>query len=200
MKKRFFLIIFTLALVIFTGNIFATSAGPRSNNYNFDIEYTGDVVAKEAKNATVILEGTDATPYTNVRIKVELVSGPATPTIIAYESNGTGYNILDIGYWGPDEGFAVGNTFRNETPVVATYPEAGTYVIRLSLINKQKDDEVITSKEFSTTVLEAPAIDNNVANNVVEEIPQTGISIWTYLVTIVIVIALIYGANKILRK
>ena len=35
-----------------------------------NINYTGNIIEDEEKNATVILEGTNATPYTNVRIDV----------------------------------------------------------------------------------------------------------------------------------
>ncbi len=200
MKKKIFFTFFILTLIVLTSNIFAMEAGPATQGYNFDVEYSGDIYAGEEKSAIVILEGTDATPYTNVRVKFELISGPATPKIMAYESNGNGYDMIETVYWGPEEGFAVGNTFRNETAVVATYPEPGTYVTKLSLIDKSKDDAVIFSKEFSTTVLETPTVENNVVNNTVEEIPQTGISIWTYAIVILLVIALIYGANKFIKK
>ena len=40
----------------------------------------------------------------------------------------------------------------------------------------------------------------NETNNVVEEIPQTGTSIWTYLVIIVAIACVIYGGNLIIKK
>lgn len=210
MKKRILLLFFTLALIIFTGSIYATNV-PTNNEYKFDINYTGNIIEGEEKNATVILEGTNATPYTNVRIKVDFISGPAEPSIIAYDSQGIGYNIVEIGYWGPESGFAVGGTFKNETPVVAKYPKAGTYVTRLSLIDKSNGDRVIVSRDFTQTVSASTPPDNvddntindvvnDAANNVVDEIPQTGTSIWTYALIVVGIVAIIYVASRFIKK
>ena len=205
MKKRVFFIVFVLALAIFATTIYAAG-----DNFSFAINYTGNIVEGEAKDAVVVLEGTDATVYSNALIKVELVSGPSTPTITAKDTSGVEHNIMELGYWGPPEGFAVGNTFKNETPVVATYSDPGTYVIRLSLIDKNSSDRVIVSQEFTQIVETAQALpDNNVtnetniindSNNIIEEIPQTGTSIWTYLIVVIAVICLIYGSSKIIKK
>lgn len=204
MKKRVFLLIFALALIICTGSIYATDVST-NNGYNFDIVYSGNIIKNEAKNATVILEGQNATPYTNVRIKVDAISGPATPSIIAYDSDGNAFDITQIGNWGPQSGFAVGGTFRNETPIVATYPEAGTYVSRMSLVDVNNNDQVIASKEFTISVYENnPVADtnetNNITNNVVDEIPKTGTSLWVYIVVIVATIAIIYIVSKFIKK
>ena len=200
MKKKVFFIVFVLALAMFATTIYAAG-----DNFQFAINYTGNIVQGEAKDAVVVLEGTDATVYSNALIKVELVSGPSTPTITAKDTSGIEHNIMELGYWGPPEGFAVGNTFKNETPVVATYNDPGTYVIRLSLIDKNSSDRVIVSQEFTQVVEAAPITptENTVANetnNVVEEIPQTGTSIWTYIVIIVAIACIIYGANLIIKK
>ena len=135
-----------------------------------------------------------------------MISGPATPELLATDSAGTTYNLAQVGYWGPPSGFAVGGTFTNETPIKATYPEAGTYVSRLSLIDLNNSNAVITSKEFTVTVTDdSQVIENveniaNVQNNVIEEIPQTGVSIWTYIVvTVVLIVAILY-TRKLVNK
>ncbi len=209
MKKKIFLLSFILTLIISITNVYATQPStPTASEYNFEINYTGNIVEDEDKEATVVLEGTEATPYTNVRIKVDFVSGPSTPTIIAYDTNGIGYNIVEFGYWGPEAGFAVGGTFRNETPILARYLEPGTYVVRLSLVDVNNNEAVITSEEFTQTVVASTAADegntenvtNNVVNNTIEEIPQTGVSIWTYIGVILAVVAIIYIASKFIKK
>ncbi len=197
--KRKILFVFMLCLLIFSTVALAADQG-----YEFNLKYDGEIIKNEAKSGSVTLSGTDATPYTNVRIKVDLVSGPATPKLIAYDSNGTEFDIAQIGYWGPPAGFAVGGTFTNETPITATYPEAGTYVTKLSLVDVNNNEAVITSKEFTITVKET--IDNNVIinntvienntnteNNVVENIPQAGISFWTYIIVIAAVIVALWA-------
>lgn len=206
MKKKILLLTFALTLLVSFTTVYATqpSTPVTGNGYNFDINYTGNIIQNEDKKATVILEGTNATPYTNVRIKVDFVSGPSTPTIIAYDTNDIGYNIVEFGYWGPESGFAVGGTFRNETPILARYLEPGTYVVRLSLVDVNNNEAVITSQEFTQTVLasaptEAP-VTNNVVNNTIEEIPQTGVSIWVYIGVILGTIAIIYVISKFIKK
>ena len=125
-------------------------------------------------------------PYSNVQIKVEQLSGPSTPEILATDSAGNTYNIAEIGEWGPASGFAVGGSFENVTPIIATYDTAGTYVSRISLVDVNNSNAVITSKDFTVTVTEEAVnnntINNTVVNNTISEIPQTGTSIWTYMV------------------
>lgn len=201
MKKNVF---FTLLIFILIAStvIFATDTST-NNGYAFDVKYEGEIKKDVQKEGTVTLTGTNATPYTNVRIKVDLISGPATPKILATDSAGTTYDIAEIGYWGPPSGFAVGGTFVNETPIKVTYPEAGTYVSKLSLIDLNNNNAVITSKEFTITVTaENQAIENQPAleNNVIEEIPQTGISIWTYITIIAVLILAIIYIRKLITK
>jgi len=196
----FALFIFILVVATLT---YATDVP--NNGYAFNLNYKGEIKKNVQKDATVTLTGTNATPYTNVRIKIDLISGPATPELLATDSAGTTYNLAQIGYWGPPSGFAVGGTFTNETPIKATYPEAGIYVSRLSLIDLNNSNAVITSKEFTVTVTdESQVIENvenaNVENNVIEEIPQTGVSIWTYIaVAIALIVAILY-ARKLVNK
>ena len=199
MKKITFFTILLLILIVSTA-IYGADVDT-GNRYTFDVIYEGEIKKNESKSGSVTLTGENATPYTNVRIKVDLLSGPATPTILATDSEGISYNIAEIGYWGPESGFAVGGTFINETPITATYPEAGTYVSRLSLIDLNNSDAVITSKEFTVIVTEeqVPAV-NNVENNVIEEIPETGISIWTYLIFAVVLALIILCGRKIINK
>lgn len=193
--KRKILFIFMLCLLVFSTAVFAADEG-----YEFNLKYEGEIVADEAKSASVTLTGTDAIPYTNVRIKVDFTSAPAKPTLIAYDTNGTEFDIAEIGYWGPPAGFAVGGTFTNETPLTATFTKAGTYVVKLSLVDVNNNEAVITSKDFTITVKEKNAPENNVVanntvteNNVVENIPQAGISFWAYIIVIAAVVVAVWA-------
>lgn len=198
MKKIVFFAIFIFILVATT--LTYASDVPTNSEYVFNLNYQREIKKNEPKNGSVTLTGTNATPYTNVRIKVDLLSGPGTPEILATDSAGTTYNIAEIGYWGPPSGFAVGGTFTNETPITATYPEAGTYVTKLSLIDLNNSNAVITSREFTITVTEDQVVENNVVNNVIEEIPETGISLWTYLIVAVILMLAILYVRKFIKN
>ena len=198
MRKKI-LFIFILCLMMLCTVIFAADQG-----YKFKLSYEGQIIAGEEKSATVTLTGTEATPYTNVQVKSEHISGPAKAQVFAYDANGNKFDLSETGEWGPTSGFAVGGTFTNETPITVIYPQAGTYVSRLSLVDLSNNNQVITSKEFTVTVVDdeadAPANNviintpaNTVANNTIEKIPQAGISWWVYIIVIAAVIVAMWA-------
>ena len=200
MKRKFGFMFFLLTMLMIMSVLYMPVV-KAVDEYSFELNYTGDVVINEEKEATVILRGTDATPYTKVRIKVD-VTGPATPKIMATDSSGVEHDIAQLGYWGPDTGFAVGGTFENKTPIKATFSAAGTYTIKLSLINLENNDTVITSKTETVEVLEDKSNIqnevNNTTNNTIEKLPQTGTSIGEYIVYAGIMItAIMFGYYKI---
>lgn len=158
----------------------------------FELKYDGDIVVNETKEGSVILRGTNASTYSNVRVKVD-VEGPGTPKLIATDTNQQEFDLVDIKYWGPPEGFPVAGTFENETPIKATFPVAGTYTIKLTLVNMQASEAEIISKSFTVEVLEDATNINEVnePENEVEKLPQTGNSTVEYVMYIAIVAALV---------
>ena len=200
MKKKT-LLIGTLLILVSVSTIIYAQTG-----YSFDIRFTGDITVNETKEAEVVLKGENATLYQKVRIKVELISGPSTPTIIATDTNSQDFNILEIGYWGPAEGFQVGGTFENVTPVKATFADAGSYVIRLSLLDLDNSNAVITTRDFTLTVTgeeQQPEVNNTITttnNTTVNEIPQTGTSVGEYAAYIIIIAAIILVGYMYIRK
>lgn len=188
-----------------------------ADGYTFGLEYEGTIKVNEAKNAKVQLIGTNGTAYTNVRIKVD-ITGPGTPKLLAYDSAGTQHDIAQIGYWGPDAGFAVQGTFTNETPVVATFDKAGTYTIVLSLIDLANNNDVITTRSINLTVEDVNVPDNtvnnvlnnvlennventltNTANNTVTEIPKTGTGVFEYALCFIVTAATIAVGYVLIR-
>ena len=167
-----------------------------ANELEFELKYDGDVVINETKDASVILRGTNATTYSNVRVKVD-VSGPSTPKLIAKDTNNLEFDLAQTGYWGPDQGFPVAGTFENETPIKATFNVAGTYTIKLSLVNMQASEAEIISKTYTIEVLEDATNVNEIEeeptvdNNTVDKLPQTGTSVIEYIAYITIILALI---------
>ena len=191
--------VFTLLLIFLF--FFTINVAYAADELSFELTYTGDIIKDEEKDATVVLKGTNAPTYTNVRIKVD-IAGPATPTIYAYDSLGTKIDIAQTGYWGPDAGFAVAGTFENTTPIQATFTEEGQYTITLSLIDIANNNNVITSKVITLNV-ENNLVDNNQNNTIVNEInetnennvteiPKTGTSIGEYAVMCLVVFAICY--------
>lgn len=153
-------------LVLFTTFVYA------ADEYSFSLDYEGEVIAGEAKTANVKLSGNNAPTYTNVRIKVD-IQGPSTPKLLATDSAGNQYDIAQLGYWGPDAGFAVQGTFTNVTPVTATFDKAGQYTITLSLIDVSANNAVITSREIGVTVKDKAATDNTIQNTIGNTVQNT---------------------------
>lgn len=195
----------TILLLFVFSIIFMCNVVYAADELSFNLTYTGDVVKGEQKDATVVLKGVGAPTYTNVRIKVD-VTGPAVPSFIAYDSQGTRFDIAELGYWGPDAGFAVAGDFENTTPIQATFPEEGKYVVTLSLVNVANNNDVITSKAFTINV-EDNLVDNDVndvndandANNVTE-IPTTGTTLGQYAVMCAVIFAVCYVGYFIYKR
>lgn len=166
-----------LSFFVLIGSIFA------ADEYYFDLKYTGTVVKNVEKDANVLLVGVNGTLHTNVQIKVK-VTGPATPKLLATDSNGVEHDIAQIGYWGPPSGFEVQGDFTNTTPIKATFTEEGNYKIELSLVDLSNSNAVITSKSFNIEVSDEQTLTNN--NTTVEELPKTGTSIGEFITYIVI--------------
>ena len=172
-------------IILFVIGFGITNYSIAAKEYSFDLQYTGTIVKNEEKNANVLLIGQNGTLYSKVIIKVE-INGPATPRIMATDSNNVEYNIAELGYWAPPSGFAVQGDFTNTTPIKATFTEAGKYTITLSLINLT-DNSVITTKSFELNVIsnDVPpqnVITNNEVVNNIEELPKTGTSVYEYIV------------------
>lgn len=193
MKKTLLSIFMLLMIIGLTTTVWA------AEGYEFKLEYTGDIIEGVPKDAKVLLIGDNGTPYNKVQVKSEAISGPGTPKIVAYDENGTEFDLTQTGTWGPNAGFQVGGTFTNETAIKATYPAAGTYKTRLSLINLETG-ATITSNEFTVTVLAKESQTNNTNVTNITELPQTGYTIWNYLVLVVLFLALAIGIMWIKRK
>ncbi len=190
-KLCYFIVIVLMILTLFSIQVNA------ADEFDFELNYTGDIAINETKEATVVLRGTNATTYSNVRIKVE-VSGPGTPKITAVDSLDQEIDIVQEGYWGPPSGFPVAGTFENETPVKATFDVAGTYTVKLSLVNMQASEAEIASETFDIEVLEdltdtneVLEPENNVEENTIEKLPQTGTSVFEYVMYSAVILALI---------
>ena len=181
-----------LLFFVLIGSVFA------ADEYYFDLQYTGTVIKNVEKDANVLLVGENGTLYSNVQIKVK-VTGPATPKLLATDSNGVEHDIAQLGYWGPSSGFAVQGDFTNTTPIKATFTEEGSYTIELTLVDLTNSNAVITSKTFTVDVsdTQTPAVNNTVSNNTaVDELPKTGTSIGEYI-TYFFVVGMIFLACTI---
>lgn len=208
--KKICIALLSIIVLFYTGTVYAV------DGYSFELQYEGEIKENEAKQGKVLLVGVNAPTHAKVRIKVD-ITGPATPKILANDSLGNTLDIAQIGYWGPDTGFAVSGTFTNTTPITATFPKAGAYSIKLSLIDLENSNNVIATKEVQINVKKETPItppaegntntvnnvipaNNTIVNNEITEIPKTGISIWEYVGYTLVVVAILTGGYLLVRK
>lgn len=198
--KKIKIISITLAfLLMITLSVFAAI----DNTIHFDISYEGEVKVNEEKSALIILAGENTPVHTNVRVKVD-IEGPATPKLLATDSLGTEIDIAEWGYWGPESGFAIAGTFSNETPVKATFTEAGSYTITLKLLDVQNGNDILAEKSVTIQVKENEPAVNEITNEIVNEptiqLPQTGTSLIEYAIYAVVLFAVIYLGYRIMER
>lgn len=124
-----------------------------SHGYSVNLMYNNSIVAGTATEAEAqLISHNSDTNYDHVRVNFD-VTGPATPEIIAYEANGTPINVMDYGYWGPAEGFALYmGDYINKTPIKATFPVPGTYTIKMDLVDMDNLQAVIASETYKINV------------------------------------------------
>ena len=202
--KRIKIISIILVLLLM---ITISSYAEIDNTIHFDISYDGTVIVNEEKDAIIILAGENTPVHTNVRVKVD-IEGPATPKVLATDSNGTELDIAQLGYWGPDEGFAIGGTFSNETPLRATFTEEGNYTITLTLIDVQNNNDTLAQRTFTINVLgDEPIVNevtnqltNEIVNEPVQELPKTGTSLTEYAMYATIILVVIYLGYQIMER
>ena len=194
-------IIFVSLILIIMINIISYAA--IDTTIHFDISYEGKVKVNEEKSTIIILAGNETPLHTNVRVKVD-IEGPAKPKLLANDSNGTQIDIADWGYWGPESGFAIQGTFSNETPVKATFTEAGSYTITLSLLDVQNANNVLAQKSITLQVegneTQVNEITNEVVNNSVEELPKTGTSLTEYTIYAVVLLVILYIGYQVKQR
>ncbi|MDW7670477.1 MAG: leucine-rich repeat protein [Bacillota bacterium] len=92
--------------------------------------------------------------YDRVRINVELTEKPADSTASLIGNYGTGpVNVIELGYWGPEEGHAVSKNYDMTYPLIARFTKPGQYTIKITLRDLDEDTDILT-KTVVITVLD----------------------------------------------
>ena len=184
-------------------SIGATSFAAIDQTIYFDVQYDGEINLNEEKISVTTLGGKATPQHTNVRIKVD-VEGPAIPKLLATDSTGKEYDIAQIGYWGPEQGFPIQGDFHNETMVRSTYPVAGTYKITLSLLDVGNNNDLLAQREFTFEVKGEEVKEEPIANAVVDEptteLPKTGTSLLEIAIYAIILVAIVYAVYQIRQR
>lgn len=123
--------------------------------YGIEGEDTYTVNANEVKNVDLTLKAVEdkGLGVEGALIYVSVVEGEkANVSLMATDTQGQEWNVAQIGFWGPQEGFAMSKDYNATTPFKATFAQAGTYKIKITVANVADNNIVYAEKEITITV------------------------------------------------
>ena len=95
--------------------------------------------------------------YDSVHFNVEVTTPDgATLQLLATDDTGT-YDVAQIGYWGPENGFPIDANYSATTEFTAIFSAAGEYTITFSLVDLESDETLVT-ETVAITVEVAPKL------------------------------------------
>ncbi len=129
---------------------------PEYKDYTIKLEYSGDIVANEAKEMVLSYSSSMGRYYEHARLIAEATTPDgASVQLKGTDQTETEYDIIQSG-WGDAQGYEIGGEdVYQELDLEATFSKAGSYSITLKLIDRDNSDQVIAEETFQITVNEA---------------------------------------------
>ena len=129
---------------------------PEYQDYEINLQYTGDIIAGEEKEMTLSYTSSMGRYYEHAR----LIAEATTPSGASVKLTGTNtdeqteQDIIQSG-WGDPQGYKIGGKDVSQIlNVRALFSDVGNYTITLKLIDRDNSDAVIAQKEFQFTATE----------------------------------------------
>ncbi|WP_291578859.1 cell wall-binding repeat-containing protein [Clostridium sp. UBA6640] len=132
-----------------------------ASTYKFSYDLTGKTftVAEEGTVLPITLEADKVGDfgYTNALVKVEVISKPEDSKlqILAKDTEGTEWDLAQIGQWGPSEGFAIAKDYSEETKFTVKTDTKGKYEVKFSLVDVKDSNKVLTTSTIAIDALPA---------------------------------------------
>ncbi len=156
---------------------------PNYVDYSLDLQYTGNIEPKVAKDMTLVTSSSMGKNYDHVRLIAEITKEPsnaASTKLMAIDDKGAQIDLIQSG-WGDAAGYKIGGKdVKQELKLQGEFSELGEYTIHVKLIDRDNSDSVITEKSFNINVAEKQQQnpdtntgDNNKPNNTEEKLPET---------------------------
>ncbi len=173
---------------------------PSYEDYDIALKYVGDIIKNKEKDMKIVVSSTMGRSYEHTRILAEATTPKGeTVKITGIDSNQVEHDIIQSG-WGDASGDSIGGkNVIKELNVKGLFSGTGDYSITLKLVNRDKSDETIASKNFKITVkdentqtLTGTTTQNN--NQVVQNkqkpssLPKTGSTIYFIVLPLILVI------------
>ncbi len=126
------------------------------STYIFAVDAPAQITVNETVEVDVALKADEVRElgYEKVLIKVD-VTDKENMTLKATDTQGQEWDVAQIGYWGPPEGFEVANDYDVTTTFKATAKKAGTYTITLNLVDMNSEQAVLTTKTITVKAVNA---------------------------------------------
>ena len=179
---------------------------PKYVDYNITLDYSGDIIANEEKQMTLKLSSSMGKNYEHTRIITEVTSEEegATTKLLAID-NGIEQDIIQTGF-GSTVGDPIGGkNVSKELAITGLFSKAGNYSLLFKVIDRDNSDSVIVKKTFNITVKDkegavSKSTKNTAKNNTKESMPsvmpQTGNTIYRYLIPILFSLIVVYFVIK----
>ena len=141
---------------------------PNYVDYAIRLDYSGNIIVDEEKEMKLITESSMGRNYDHVKLTVEVTKKPsdaATIQLIATTNTRQEVDLIQDG-WGEPDGYALGGKdVRQELYISALFSEIGEYGIKVSLLDKDQSDAVISSQEFTINVQDTETTNPGEENN-----------------------------------
>ncbi len=124
------------------------------SSYIFDVNPPAQIQVNQVETVDVTLKADVQRElgYDSVLVKVD-VTDKDNLVLKATDTAGQEWDVAQIGFWGPETGFALSNDYEVTTTFKATAKQAGTYTITLNLVDLENDEAVLTTKTITITAV-----------------------------------------------
>lgn len=135
-----------------------TGCGEMDNHSTYEllVDDISQVTVGEQTNVDVTLKADDIRDlgYDKVLIRVD-ASDRQHIQLKATDTQDQEWDVAQVGYWGPPDGFAIANDYEVTTTFKVTVTQEGDYSVKLDLVDLENNDAVITTKTIDFSAVNA---------------------------------------------
>ena len=122
------------------------------STYQFQVEDVSQVNVNQQTNIDVTLKATEirSEGYDKVLIRVD-VTNKDNLELKATDTQSQEWDVAQVGYWGPPDGFAITKDYDVTTEFRVTAKAEGAYTVTLNLVDLDNNDAVLATKTITFT-------------------------------------------------
>lgn len=123
--------------------------------YEFQIDNVSQVKVNEQTNIDVTLKATNirSEGYDKVIITIDSTNKDNLE-LKATDNQSQEWDVAQVGYWGPSEGFAISKDYNVTTEFKVTAKAEGVYTITLNLVDLDNNEMILSTKTITFTAIE----------------------------------------------